>query len=314
MAAMMACAMVIAGCHTVGQVMSKTAKVIADPSIPVGDVSDQPTQIALSLYATEDVNPNPKSGPAVEDDTAPSDPPRPDHPAATSALSNAPSIAPYVVHLQGTSEADLIAQLQGLVAALQKDDQDKAAMTPATAHTGSPPTSSPDSTAAASMPWWRPRPPGAAMNVPYLTPSLVAPSSAMPMRALGQYGDALATTPPATPQPTQVATPITFRVFQLKDDSLFLATAYEPLVHDAKKVLGSAFLAEDTYVLKPGQFKYVGFAPVDTHTHYIAIVASYHNLDGSHWKRSFRIEPTGYRYPLLIRFAATGVSIQDDGR
>jgi len=50
----------LSGCTTVGNVLTKTGQVLMDPSIQVGPPEDQPTQVALILYAAKDVNPNPR--------------------------------------------------------------------------------------------------------------------------------------------------------------------------------------------------------------------------------------------------------------
>jgi type VI secretion system protein VasD len=42
-------------------VLSKVGQVLMDPSIPVGAASDQPTQVAFSLYASPTLNGNPRS-------------------------------------------------------------------------------------------------------------------------------------------------------------------------------------------------------------------------------------------------------------
>ncbi|MDF5981592.1 hypothetical protein P4056_08810 [Pseudomonas aeruginosa] len=56
-------ATMLSGCSTVGNVFKKTGQILMDPSIQVGSADDQPTQIALSLYANLDVNPNSESLP-----------------------------------------------------------------------------------------------------------------------------------------------------------------------------------------------------------------------------------------------------------
>lgn len=49
--------LLLSGCG-IGSALKKTGQVLLNPSIQVGSNDDQPTQVALSLYADHDVNPN----------------------------------------------------------------------------------------------------------------------------------------------------------------------------------------------------------------------------------------------------------------
>ncbi|HBL66041.1 MAG TPA: type VI secretion system lipoprotein TssJ, partial [Achromobacter sp.] len=114
------------------------------------------------------------------------------------------------------------------------------------------------------------------------------------------------------PPPRGAATPIAFRVLQLKDDSLLLNADPEQLAKDLKKALGSTYISQDDYVLQPGQFKFIDFARIDKDTRYVAIVADFHDQNGAVWKQAFRLEPNGRRYALLMTLHGNRVGIVDE--
>ena len=217
--ALMLAATLLAGCSTVGNVFKKTGQVLMDPSVPVGAPQDQPSQIALSLYASADVNPNPVSSPVV---------------------------APTEV----SEPMDLNAAMED-------------------AH-------------------------GSNLD-------------------LGQYNRAASIVPtPSARVATTTATPITFRVLQLKDDSLLENVAPELLQGNSKKALGSTLVASDDYMLAPGQFKFIEFAPIDENTRYIAVVAQFHDPNAERWHDVFRVESRGRKYPLMVMLQTTRVAITDE--
>lgn len=55
---LLAIVMLMMGCSTPYNAVTKTAKVLWDPSIPVGYPEDLPSRVALTMLAEPDVNPN----------------------------------------------------------------------------------------------------------------------------------------------------------------------------------------------------------------------------------------------------------------
>lgn len=55
---LLAIVMLMVGCSTPYNAVTKTAKVLWDPSIPVGHPEDLPSRVALTMLAEPDVNPN----------------------------------------------------------------------------------------------------------------------------------------------------------------------------------------------------------------------------------------------------------------
>lgn len=144
----------------------------------------------------------------------------------------------------------------------------------------------------------------------------LVPAPAMsPVVEVGSYQDASVhlTSLQAPLAPAQVTTPIAFQVLQLKDDSMLLTASYEALVDDLKKALGSTLLEVDDYRLMPGQFKFVDLQQIHPATRYLAVIAHYHERDGSDWKRVLPLAPRGHRHALLVRFENNGVVLQGPG-
>ncbi|MNN26917.1 Type VI secretion lipoprotein [compost metagenome] len=131
--------------------------------------------------------------------------------------------------------------------------------------------------------------------------------------APGQYqiGATLPDTP-AAPPIHDTATPIAFKILQLKDDSLLLNADAEQLWNKTKKALGSTYLSADDYVLLPGQFKFVNFRPIDEDANYIAVVADFRDPNSSTWKQVLRVEPHGQKYALLVTFLGSRVAMTDE--
>ncbi|MGU2041001.1 hypothetical protein ACSERU_21405 [Pseudomonas aeruginosa] len=108
--ALLCAATLLAGCSTVGDVFKKTGQILMDPSIQVGTAEEQPTQIALSLYASADVNPNPVSRPTaapVEDvEPLPLD---------------VEDDGPFAVSLRSANKGELVEHLRALLGHLEND-------------------------------------------------------------------------------------------------------------------------------------------------------------------------------------------------
>lgn len=319
----LACSL-LAGCGSVGEVLTKTGQILMDPSIPVGAPDDQPSQIGLSLFAAEDVNPNPESAPAPQAIDSP----------AAAALARNSGEGPFEVSLKSGSRRELIAGLRGLLDELE--DTSPASQPLTRVDRGSSRIAQPQAAAApAPLPEALPASPHYLPNRRFgAGPALAnqgVTRAPLPLalesgdeadadaqgleRGLGQYsqGTSHAFTEPAAPA-RSMATPIAFKVLQLKDDSLLLNADPLLLARDLKKALGTTFVTEDDYVLQPGQFKYIDFARIQEDTRYVAIVADFHEQNGAVWKQAFRIEPKGRKYALLLTLRGTRVAITDESR
>lgn len=305
----------LSGCSTVGNVLSKTGQVLMDPGIQVGAAEDQPTQIALSLYAGMNVNPNPIAEPESE--------PEPDD-----ALED----GPYAINLHSDTREELVRNLQTLLDHLQEERHPlpttvgnlslSVAGVPETI-SGQPPVvagseidlSSLTSEATSRGPFpphWLVRQGANARGLDSRRRQDVdGPDQDV---ALGQYREGVSLVPAATPERQALvnATPVAFRVIQLKDDSL-LENADPDLVRSTpSKALGSTYITADDYLLVPGQFKFINFSDLDEDTRYVAVVAAFHDPNAQRWYDVFRVEPRGRKYALLVTLQETRVAITDE--
>ncbi|MFK1566640.1 type VI secretion system lipoprotein TssJ [Pseudomonas aeruginosa] len=281
---LMLLSLALTGCSTVGNIFKKTGQVLMNPSIQVGAAEDQPTLIALSLYADSSVNPNP----TVDDGTDASEPdvaadtPDPDADAG-----------PYAVNLQSQSRRGLMEALSALLDQLQNE---------AAAH--------PDPSAADARSW----PPLPVGMPPRNQGRPVSGDTSSFAAGLGQYHDGRAI-PDAAPLPAperHISTPVPFKVVQLKDDSVLLNADPAQLRDNLKKTLGSTYLDADDYLLAPGQFKFINYTDIDKDTRYIAVVADFHDATPQAIKQVFRVEPRGRKYALLVTLSDTRVAITDE--
>lgn len=303
----------LGGCSTVGNVLTKSGQVLMNPSIQVGTAHEQLSQVALSLYASPDVNPNPLSLASLADDE--------DMLAAPLDMQGR---GPFAVNLRSASKDELIGHLRALAEHFENERDNIAGALairqrlaipglvvdehapPMTLGKSQPETLFTDSSASR---WPQP-------SNWLLRKGLPAPPAEEQSRGdldLGQYGQgpALARAVEARVMPGN-ATPIGFRVLQLKDDSMLENADPERLRSAPEKALGSTLLASDDYILVPGQFKFIEFAEVDEDTRYIAVVADFHDPNAERWHDVFRIESRGGKYPLMVMLQGSRVVITDE--
>lgn len=295
--ALLLAGMLLAGCSTVGNVFKKTGRVLMDPSIPVGAPDDQPTQIALSLYASAYVNPNPVSASAADSAAVV------DEPTEEKLIGE----GPYSVSFNGATKGELISGLRALLDHLQGEE----GVVPLPSHgTGRQLPNSLTATLSGKPPL----PPDGQLR---RSPSLAAAPGVA--SNLGQYrkGDSLATASarsPESPAPASsaAATPVAFQVLQLKDDSMLENADLDLVSQNPKKALGSTFIAADDYTLVPGQFKFIEFSPVEDKARYVAVVAAFHDVNATRRYDVFRLEPRGRKYALLVTLQGTRVTITNE--
>lgn len=303
----------LGGCSTVGNVLSKSGQVLMNPSIQVGTAHEQLSQVALSLYASPDVNPNPLSlaSFAAGDE-------------ALAAPLDMEGLGPFVVNLRSASQDELIGHLRALTEHFENQRNNVAgalavrqrlAIPGLVVDEHAPPMtlgkSQPETlfTYSSASRW--PQPANWLLHKGQALPSREEQSRAD--LDLGQYGHGpiLARAAEARAMPGN-ATPVGFRVLQLKDDSMLENADPERLRSAPEKALGSTLLAADDYILVPGQFKFVEFADVDEDTRYIAVVADFHTPNPERWHDVFRIESRGRKYPLMVMLQGSRVAITDE--
>lgn len=103
------------------------------------------------------------------------------------------------------------------------------------------------------------------------------------------------------------ATPLELVVYELEDDSKFLAADFDLLKADYKKALGSNYVDHSDYTLLPGQFKFIDSFAIDEDTRYIGIMAHFNDPEVAQWKKVVKIKPMGGEYHLLMFFNEQGI-------
>ncbi|MEN5300967.1 type VI secretion system lipoprotein TssJ [Pseudomonas sp. TWI628] len=109
-----------------------------------------------------------------------------------------------------------------------------------------------------------------------------------------------------------LATPMAIKILQLRDDSLLHNSAYDLLDEDPAKALRSTYIRDDDYMLRPGQFKFIPFAPIEAETRFVAVIANYRNKENSGWSQVLRIPPRGHQIILSVLLNDTQVLLKEE--
>lgn len=321
----------------------KIGQVIWDPSTPIGGPDDQPSQVALSMYATNTVNPNPDS-----------------------VLPEALEPEPVTLSFSADNQDDMREQLR--IALTQLDAVDNA-ITQANFSSYSYYSTGTDVAQLLERHGIVRR--QTFKNNNYQSPIIILPSSpvlaergqgassdeADRPRQVGEYashssvnrGTVVNTKPQAlvvnpdgsltlvdgslnsqrlhellypeeqypvqmTPEQARaIATPVIVYIIQLKDDSVFLSMDFDSLNNDLKEALGSSYISHDNYVMQPGQFKFMPEMDINKYTRFIAVYAQFYTMDGATWKGVVPIDPKGHSYNLMISMHDNVILIQHEG-
>lgn len=109
-----------------------------------------------------------------------------------------------------------------------------------------------------------------------------------------------------------VATPMAVKILQLRDDSLLRNSVYELLDKDPAQALRSTYIRDDDYLLRPGQFKFIPFAPIEAETRFVAVIADYRNQENATWSQVLRIPPRGHQIILSVLLNDTQLLLKEE--
>ncbi len=193
----------LSGCST-GKVLSKTWEVLKDPSIPIGEPSDRPTVISVSIKADKKVNPN--------------------------TFNNYDGEQKNIVLVDRLDDASDIDNASELISSDEVSSEAQ-------------------------------------------------------------------------------ATPIFFKVFQLKENSLILQADFENLFENMKKTLSTSYIKHDDYMMVPNEYKFIEAVEIEKNTKFIAVAASYHDYPNAQWKSVIRVEATGEKIALFIHLDEAAVEL-----
>lgn len=141
------------------------------------------------------------------------------------------------------------------------------------------------------------------------------PRSPMEDSTPGNYDDptVVLSLPRSTTGGTEaLATPMAIKILQLRDDSFLHNSAYDLLDEDPAKALRSTYIRDDDYMLRPGQFKFIPFAPIEPETRFVAVIANYRNKEDAKWSDVLRIPPHGQQIVLSVLLNDTQVLLKEE--
>ena len=141
------------------------------------------------------------------------------------------------------------------------------------------------------------------------------PRSPLEESTPGSYDDptVVLTLPrPPTLATTSVATPMAIKILQLRDDSLLRNSVYQLLYTDPAKALRSTYIRDDDYLVRPGQFKFIPFAPIEAETRFVAVIGDYRNQENATWRQVLRIPPRGHQIVLSVLLNDTQLLLKEE--
>jgi len=110
----------------------------------------------------------------------------------------------------------------------------------------------------------------------------------------------------------QSGTPVSVKILQLTDDSLLLSADQESLSENLEAALGKTYIDHSDYVLTPGQFKFVDFEMLNEKARYIGVVAGYHDINRSTWKKVIKLDSRNRKQPLFVRLTMQEVIVKTE--
>ncbi|MCX2890163.1 MULTISPECIES: type VI secretion system lipoprotein TssJ [unclassified Pseudomonas] len=142
------------------------------------------------------------------------------------------------------------------------------------------------------------------------------PRSPLEESTPGSYDDPMVmltlphTTTVATPS---LATPMAIKILQLRDDSLLRNSVYQLLDQDPAKALRSTYVRDDDYLLRPGQFKFIPFAPIEPETRFIAVIGDYRSHENATWRQVLRVPSRGRKVVLSVLLNDAQLLLKEEG-
>jgi len=102
------------------------------------------------------------------------------------------------------------------------------------------------------------------------------------------------------------ATPVRVRLYELKSAGVFSRADYFSLVDAASATLSTDLVAQDEWLIQPGQ-QLTLERTLDEHSRLLGLVVSYRELDSAVWRQMVSI-PSNETTPLTVSLAARAIS------
>lgn len=112
------------------------------------------------------------------------------------------------------------------------------------------------------------------------------------------------------PNESLAASPASFQVIWMSDDSKLLATDIDQLTtKKLEDVLGKNYLNHQDFTLIPGQYKYLPPVELEKETRFIGVAVYFSQPNATQWKKVIKVSPVGHRYQILIQLHKNSVDI-----
>lgn len=112
------------------------------------------------------------------------------------------------------------------------------------------------------------------------------------------------------PNESQAASPVSFQVIWMSDDSKLLATDIDQInSRKLEDVLGKNYLNHQDFTLIPGQYKYLPPVELDKESKYIGVAVYFSQPNTTQWKKVIKVSPVGHHYQILVHLHKNSVDI-----
>lgn len=112
------------------------------------------------------------------------------------------------------------------------------------------------------------------------------------------------------PNESQAASPASFQVIWMSEDSKLLATDIDQLTtKKIEDVLDKNYVNHQDFTLIPGQYKYLPPVELEKETRFIGVAVYFSQPNATQWKKVIKVSPIGHRYQILIHLHKNSVDI-----
>lgn len=112
------------------------------------------------------------------------------------------------------------------------------------------------------------------------------------------------------PNESLAASPVSFQVIWMSDDSKLLATDIDQLnTRKLEDVLGKNYQNHQDFTLTPGQYKYLPPVELEKETRFIGVAVYFSQPNTTQWKKVIKVSPVGHHYQILIHLHKDSVDI-----
>jgi type VI secretion system protein VasD len=135
-------------------------------------------------------------------------------------------------------------------------------------------------------------PPAAVPTLPPAPPPAVLTIAAAP-EATVKAPMTLSASADVNPNATGRPSPVVVRVYQLRTDTKFVSSDFEPLYADDERVLGQERISMNEFVLRPGESTPSIDVTVSGETRFVGVIAAFRDIRNAQWRGVVRAPRNG---------------------